>query len=139
MKSAQRLVRFMESGDSTLLRGVFVDSLLQLMSVDQMLATREDFQEQFGPLERVDGPEFVTDTTANVVLHYERTSLLAELEFTKTGMIRYVSIQPAPVTSTGETPDDSHVLSDLAGVDPLRSDFNADTDHVRLVVILSPT
>jgi hypothetical protein len=139
MKSAQRVIRFVETGDTTLLRGVFTDSLLQLMSIEGMLATRDDFKNQFGPLEHIDGPEFPTDTTANVVLHYEQTSLLAELEFTNTGKIRYVSIQPAPVADTGERSDDSHVLADLAGVEPLRSDFNADSDHVRLVVILSPT
>lgn len=139
MKSAQQLIRFVETGDTTLLQGVFTDSLLQLMSIEGMVATRNDFSGQFGPLQGVDGPEFPTDTTANVVLHYERTSLLAELEFTNTGKIRYVSIQPAPVAAAGETPDDTHVPADLAGTEPLRSDFNADTDHVRLVVILSPT
>jgi len=139
MKSAQQLIRFVETGDSTLLRGVFTDSLLQLMSIEQMLATHDEFRDRFGPLERVDGPEFPTDTTANVVLHYEKTSLLAELGFTNTGKIKYVSIQPEPVTTSGETPEASSLLADLADVEPLRADFNADTNYVRLVTLLSPT
>jgi len=44
MKSAQQLIRFVETGDSTLLRGVFTDSLLQLMSIEQMLATHDEFR-----------------------------------------------------------------------------------------------
>lgn len=138
MSSAQQLVRFVETGDSTLLRGVFTDSVLKLTSVEEMLATRQDFLDNFGNLKTVDGPEFLTDSAAQMILRYERMSLLAAVEFTKAGRIRFLSIQPEPVkhATAGHSAGD---VTDIANFATLRRDFNADSDYVRLVTILSPT
>ena len=138
MKSAQKLIEFVETGDTVLLRGVFTDSVIKLMSLEEMLATRDDFVRQFGNLQTIEGPEFPTDSTANVVLRYEQMSLLASLEFNSQGQIRILSIQPEPVASTGKSGLASNV-EDVSEYSDFRKAFNADSGYVRLVTILSPT
>lgn len=133
-----RMARFVETGDTTLLQGVFTDSVLTLMSIDQMLATRDDFASRFGALRTIDGPKFSTDSTAVLVLRYELMSLLAELEFTPKGQIRFLSIRPEPVKGNIDSSVVTN-LEDLDTVSELQAIFNIDTEYVRLVAILSPT
>lgn len=133
-----RMAQFIETGDTTLLQGVFTDSVLALMSIDQMLTTRDDFLARFGSLRTIDGPKFLTDSTANLVLRYELMSLLAELEFTPKGQVRFLSIRPEPVKSNTDSSVITN-LEDLDTVSELQAIFNIDTEYVRLVAILSPT
>jgi len=137
-QTAERLIEFVNSGDTAVLRGVFTDSVLQLMSADQMLATRDDFLTRFGKLRTVDGPSFQDDSSATVILRYEQLSLQASLEFVQDGRIRYLAIQPEPIKRDNviSGADNVHDIPDIAA---LRDAFNADTGFVRLVTLLSPT
>lgn len=121
-----------------MLDGVFTDSVLSLMSLEGMLATRNDFNNRFGNLRTVEGPEFPTDSTANIVLQYEKMSLLAALKFNSNGKIRSLSIQPEPIKSTGGTDIDTN-LTDISRFTDFSDAFNADSNYVRLVTVLSPT
>jgi hypothetical protein len=134
MKSAQNLVQFLESGDTALLDGIFTDSVLQLMSLEGILATRNDFAYRFGKLQIIEGPEFPTDSTANVVLRYEQMSLLASLEFNNQGKIRFLSIQPESVKGTGQS-DLASNPKDISEFSKFLEAFNADSGYVRLVTI----
>jgi hypothetical protein len=138
MNSAKNLVQFVETGDTALLHGIFTDSVRQLTSLEGMLATRKDFANRFGNLDTIVGPEFPTDSTANVVLRYEQMSLLASLEFNNQGKIRFLSIQPEPVKGTGPSVLASN-LKDVSEFSKFLEAFNADSNYVRLVTILSPT
>lgn len=137
-QTAERLIEFVNSGDTAVLHGVFTDSVLQLMSADQMLATRDDFLTRFGKLRTVDGPSFQNDSSATVVLRYEQLSLEASLKFVQDGRIRYLAIQPEPIRRDNviSGADNVHDIPDIAA---LRDAFNADTGFVRLVTLLSPT
>lgn len=137
-QTAERLIEFVNSGDTAVLRGLFTDSVLQLMSADQMLATRDDFLTRFGKLRTVDGPSFQNDSSATVVLRYEQLSLEASLKFVQDGRIRYLAIQPEPIRRDNviSGADNVHDIPDIAA---LRDAFNADTGFVRLVTLLSPT
>lgn len=137
-KSAERLVSFVETGDSTFLKGIFSDSVLKLMSIEGMVATREDFAQSLGELKSVDGPEFTSDSTAEVIMRYEEMSLVSSLEFNERGEIRFLSIRPEPVKSSGEIAADTNI-TDIARFADFSDAFNADTQFVRLVTILSPT
>lgn len=138
--SADRLVKFMQSGDTLLLQGVFTDSLLKLMSIEQMVATREEFLGQFGGLHDVEGPTFDSDTSAVVILNFERMSLQASLEFAPQGSIRFLSVQPEPMESANTDPGQSPTaLTDVEHASVLQQAFDADSQFVRLVTILSPT
>lgn len=137
-KSAERLISFVETGDSTLLQGIFSDSVLKLMSIEGMVATREDFAQSLGELKSVDGPKFTTDSTAEVIMRYEEMNLVSSLEFNDRGEIRFLSIHPEPVKSTGEVVADTNI-TDITSFAGFREAFNADTQFVRLVTILSPT
>lgn len=137
-QTADRLIAFVNSGDTTALRGVFTDSALHLMTIEQMLATRGDFLMQFGNLRRVDGPSFQNDSSATVVLRYAEMSLMASLEFAPDGRIRYLAIQPEPVLRSVETPGADNV-QDVTDIAVLRHAFNADSGYVRAVTLLSPT
>jgi len=136
-QSAEQLIRFVETGDTTLLAGLFTDSVLNLMTVEAMLDTRQDFVHSFGKLQSVDAPEFPTDSTANIVLRYEEMSLLTSLEFDSIGKIRFLSIQPEPVKLTGSESDIK--LTDISDFREFREAFSADSQYVRLISILSPT
>ena len=138
MNSAKNLVQFVETGDTALLHGVFTDSVLNLMSIEGMLVTRNDYADQFGNLNTIEGPEFSTDSTANVLLHYEQMSLLASLEFDNQGKIRVLSIEPESVKGTSESGFVSN-LEDISEFSKFLEAFNADSNYVRLVTILSPT
>jgi len=137
-KSAEKLITFVETGDSTLLEGIFTDSVLQLMSIEGMVDTRNDFAQSLGELKSVDGPEFTSDSTAIVILRYEEMSLVSSLEFNDEGEIRFLSIQPEPIKSADDTAVDTSVTGITQFAD-FRDAFNADTNYVRLVTILSPT
>ena len=138
MKSAQNLVLFLETGDTLLLHGVFTDSVLQLMSLEGILATRNDFAYRFGNLDTIEGPEFTTDSNANVVLRYEQMSLSTSLEFDDQGKIRVLSIHPEPIKGTGPS-DLASNLKEVSEFSKFLEAFNTDSDYVRLVTILSPT
>ncbi|MGH8016434.1 MAG: hypothetical protein ACREBV_09600, partial [Candidatus Zixiibacteriota bacterium] len=108
--SAERLISFAQSGDSTLLHGIFTDSVLNLMSIEAMLDTRNDFVQSFGKLQSIDGPDFSTVSTASIVMRYKEMSLVSELEFDNEGKIRFLSIHPEPVKSTGGLVSDSSLI-----------------------------
>jgi hypothetical protein len=137
-KSAERLISFVETGDSTMLDGIFTDSVLNLMSIEAMLDTRNDFVQSFGKLQTVEGPEFSTDSTADIILRYEDMSLVSSLEFNSEGKIRFLSIRPEPVKSDETTVLETN-LTEISEFADFGRDFNADTGFVRLVSILSPT
>lgn len=136
--SADRLVEFVHTGDTTVLQGIFTDSMLQLMSIEHMLATREELLGQFGDLIDTQGPTFISDSSAEVILNYERMSLLASLEFTPQGSIRFLKVQPKPVDSA-QSVLSSATLTDVEHLDVLQQAFDDDSQFVRLVTILSPT
>lgn len=136
--SAERLISFVETGDSTLLEGIFTDSVLNLMSIEAMLDTRNDFVQSFGKLQSVEGPEFFTDSTADIVLRYEEMSLVSSLEFNSAGKIKFLSISPEPARSNVGAESDT-TLTEITQYADFSRKFNDDTGYVRLVSILSPT
>ncbi len=138
MKSAQNLVQFVQTGDTILLHGLFTDSVENLMSIKGMLATRDDIIRSFGELQSIEGPKFTTDSTATMTFRYGDMSLVSSLEFNNDGKIRFLSIQPEPVESTGTGGADSS-LTIISQFADFGTTFNADSNFVRLVTILSPT
>ena len=92
LTSAERLIQFVESGDSVLLHGIFTDSILNRMSVNDMVGTRKDFVRSFGKLLRAEGPNYDSDSTASIVFHHQDMTLIAYLELNRQGQIRSINI-----------------------------------------------
>lgn len=137
-KSAGHFVKFVETGDTLHLNGFFADSALRLMSQVDMLATMNDFPNLFGKLVGITDQEFSTDSTVNIILRYEHISLLASLEFNEMGKIRFLGIQPEPVEPAVHRNLAANVY-DIRDLDSFVTVFNADSEYVRLLTILSPT
>lgn len=88
----------------------------------------------------MEGPTFDSDTSAVVILNFERMSLQASLEFTPQGSIRFLSVQPEPMETAEADPGLSPTtLTDVDHASVLQQAFDADSQFVRLVTILSPT
>jgi hypothetical protein len=92
LSPAERLIQFVDTGRSYLLNGIFSDSILTRMSVNEMVQTRNDFVKSFGKLLRAEGPNFDSDSTATVILYHEDMTLAASLKFDKQGLIKDISI-----------------------------------------------
>lgn len=137
-KSVEHLIEFVVSGDSNQLHDIFADSVLDAMSIEDMISTREDLLARFGKLENIEKAIFTSDSTAEVVMHYEQISLLATINIDSQCKIDFISIRPAPIEEVETNGDDSKII-DLHEFNEFKTTFNTDSDYVRLVSILSPT
>jgi hypothetical protein len=97
LSSAERLIMFARSGNPIHLQGVFTDSVLDLMSIEGMVDTRQDFVRSFGRLLKAEGPFYSSDSTASIVFHHEELTVVAFLGFDKRGQIRSINIQQEPL------------------------------------------
>lgn len=93
LSPAERLIQFVQTGESYLLIGVFTDSVLNRMTIREMINTRNDFVRSFGKLLRAEGPNYDSDTTATLVLYHEDMTLAANLLFDKRGLIKDITIK----------------------------------------------
>lgn len=92
LSPAERLIQFVDTGDPVFLKGVFTDSILNRMSINEMVRTRNDFVRSFGVLLNAEGPQFDSDTTASIIFHHEDITLIANLLLNGRGLIRDLTI-----------------------------------------------
>jgi hypothetical protein len=142
--AAEQVIHFVRTADTTGLRVVFSDSLLHLMSIQQMLEERAALLNECGRLKAVDGPFVDSASDFRIVIEFDSKSLDAWFTFDSDERINSMDISNAPIPDSvrgrlGEGHIENGALQDLLSIRAVADPFDADTGFVRLVALLSPT
>lgn len=143
-QAVERVTSFMRTGDTTNLGQAFSDSLLAQLSVGGMHATRAEWIADFGPLDSVGSPNFNPTGDVDLTLHFHQLALAVNLTFDSADKISFVSVAAVPERDASEEASSAFEatgagLTELRSVGEYAPYFAADSGHVRLVALLSPT
>ncbi|HEX9749957.1 MAG TPA: hypothetical protein VGB22_01520 [candidate division Zixibacteria bacterium] len=136
---------FMRTGDTTHLRDVFADSVLSDFSPDELMQTRTDWINFFGAFQQAVDVRDSIPGEVQVTLRFALGELFFALLFDdsdKIALIRgTVGSVDEPLADTSRAPLDTlgAELADIETVSDFTHAFDADSQFVRLVSLLSPT
>lgn len=130
---------FMLTGDTTGLRGAFGDSVLAAYSPSDMINARSDLIYGLGEFQKVTDLHFHSDTESHVTFGFERGAMTFTLLHDESGKIVLISEDTESVAGESSDSTGQTAMTDLVSTDALRMSFNADSQYVRLVSLLSPT
>ena len=145
VKSAEELRQFVQTGDTSNLRGLFTDSLQVELSTEHILGVRSDLIGQYGEIGKISDVSFDSAGNAHMVVNFEKKELEALLLFAesdKIGLIEFkdlVACDSLPAEQNVQSVQGSSQLKDLNSMGAMAEAFDVDVGLVRLVALLSPT
>ena len=131
---------FMKTGDTTSLRDAFSDGVLASYSPTDMINARLDMVNSLGEFQGTKDLHSNSATESHVTFEFEHGDMNFALQFDESGKITSISDETVLESErTAETSGQPTAMTDLSNLDALRASFNADSQSVRLVSLLSPT
>ena len=143
--SAERFLKFLETGDTLNLQAVFSDSFLQAFSIKNLLEEREDALQNWGDLKSIENLKFTSVNQALAQISIGEKELELYFEFDEKGKINDLELVEQsgedlkPKVTWDELGDDTLIVFQLSNLDQLQDAFQKDKGKVRLVSLLSPT
>jgi len=143
--SAERFLKFLETGDTLNLQAVFSDSFLQAFSIQNLLEEREDALQNWGDLKSIENLKFTSANEALAQMSIGEKELELYFEFDENGKINDLELVEQsdedlePKVTWEELGEDTLIVYQLSNLKQLKNVFQKDKGKVRLVSLLSPT
>lgn len=143
--SAERFLKFLETGDTLNLQAVFSDSFLQAFSIQNLLEEREDALQNWGDLKSIENLKFTSKKAALAQISIGEKELELYFEFDENGKINDLELVEhsdedlKPKVTWEELGKDTLLVFKIEELEQLRNAFQKDKGKVRLVSLLSPT
>ena len=143
--SAERFLKFLETGDTLNLQAVFSDSFLEAFPIQNLAEERENALQDWGNLKRIENLKFTSENEALAQISIGEKELELYFEFDENGKINDLELVEQskedlkPKVTWEELGKDTLLVFKIDELEQLRNAFQKDKGKVRLVSLLSPT